>query len=120
MTFIPRHQEKHCFAACSEDKVNSGLCDCINRLRNENNMTTKTEFINKWKCWWMLQKQGAELTDAFEKELNAIIEQEIASKNLVKADIIGSSAVNKCNECSKELESGTVFCSVDCRQHYYH
>ena len=35
MTFIPRHQEKHCFVACSEDKVNSGLCDCINRMRNE-------------------------------------------------------------------------------------
>ena len=35
MTFIPRQQEKHCFIACSEDKVNAGLCDCINRMRNE-------------------------------------------------------------------------------------
>lgn len=35
MTFIPRQQEKHCFVACSEDKVNSGLCDCINRMGNE-------------------------------------------------------------------------------------
>ncbi len=35
MTFIPRQQEKHCFVACSEDKVNAGLCDCINRIRNE-------------------------------------------------------------------------------------
>lgn len=34
--------------------------------------------------------------------------------------VSGSSAVNRCNECSKELESGTVFCSADCRQHYYH
>lgn len=35
MTFIPQQQEKHCFMACSEDKVNAGLCDCINRMRNE-------------------------------------------------------------------------------------
>ena len=39
---------------------------------------------------------------------------------LPQADVSGSSAVNRCNECSKELEGGTVFCSVDCRQHYYH
>ncbi len=35
MTFIPRQQEKDCLIACSEDKVNAGLCDCINRMRNE-------------------------------------------------------------------------------------
>lgn len=40
----------------------------------------KQEFINKWKSWWMLQKQGAELTEAFERELDAIIEQEVANK----------------------------------------
>lgn len=34
--------------------------------------------------------------------------------------VSGSSAINRCDECSKELESGTVFCSADCRQHYYH
>lgn len=34
--------------------------------------------------------------------------------------VSGSSAINRCNECSKELEGGTVFCSADCRQHYYH
>ena len=32
MTFIPKQQEKHCFVACSEDKVNAGHCDCINRM----------------------------------------------------------------------------------------
>jgi len=35
MTFIAQQQEKHCFIACSEDKVNTGFCDCINRMRNE-------------------------------------------------------------------------------------
>ncbi len=37
----------------------------------------KKEFINKWKSWWILQKQGLELTEAFEIELNAIISQEL-------------------------------------------
>ena len=27
--------------------------------------------------------------------------------------------VNHCEECSKALESGTVFCSDDCSRHYY-
>jgi len=26
---------------------------------------------------------------------------------------------NHCEECGKELESGTVFCTADCRRHYY-
>lgn len=34
---------------------------------------TKEEFINKWKNWWMLQKNGAELTIAFEKELDSLL-----------------------------------------------
>ena len=41
-------------------------------------------------------------------------------EQLQQADVSGSNAINRCNECSKELESGTVFCSADCRQHYYH
>lgn len=35
MTFIPKQQEKNCFIACSEDKLNAGLCDCINRMKNQ-------------------------------------------------------------------------------------
>lgn len=35
MTFVPRQEKKNCFIACNEDKVNSGLCDCINIMRNE-------------------------------------------------------------------------------------
>lgn len=27
--------------------------------------------------------------------------------------------LNHCEECSKELEKGSVFCSADCRIHYY-
>ena len=40
----------------------------------------------------------------------------ITSSNLL---VNGSNTVNRCNECSKELEGGTVFCSVDCRHHYH-
>ena len=32
---------------------------------------------------------------------------------------VSGSDSNKCEECGKELESGTVFCSADCRIHYY-
>jgi hypothetical protein len=35
MTFVAQLEEKHCLVSCSEDKVNAGLCDCINRMRNE-------------------------------------------------------------------------------------
>jgi hypothetical protein len=33
MTFIPKQTQKNCFAACSEDKVKNGLCDCVNLAR---------------------------------------------------------------------------------------
>lgn len=49
-----------------------------------------------------------------------LFKAEILVKNCSIHAVSGSSAVNRCNECSKELESGTVFCSADCRQHYYH
>jgi len=45
----------------------------------------KQEFIKKWRTWWKFQKEETELTEAFEKELDAIIE--LSSKNLVKADV---------------------------------
>lgn len=35
MTLIPRQEEKHCFIACGDDKVKSGLCDCINRMQKQ-------------------------------------------------------------------------------------
>jgi hypothetical protein len=80
-------------------------------------MTTKIEFINKWKCWWMLQKQGAELTDAFERELNAIIEQEVVSKNLVKADVSGSLGFDE--GYSKGYSDAQREASQEIREHYH-
>lgn len=47
--------------------------------------------------------------------------EKIASDlKLLGIGAVSISAINKCNECSKELESGTVFCSAGCRHHYYH
>lgn len=34
MTLTPKQQQKNCFIACSEEKINPGLCDCINRMKN--------------------------------------------------------------------------------------
>lgn len=35
----------------------------------------KKEFINKWSSWWILSPERKELDDAFEKELNELIEK---------------------------------------------
>lgn len=40
-------------------------------------------------------------------------------KNISSNTVLADSLPNCCEECSKELESGTVFCSADCRRHYY-
>jgi len=73
----------------------------------------------KWKLgriFYDLAEGKIGVLDAYER-YDAI---ENEKSVLPQADVSGSSAVNRCNECSKELEGGTVFCSVDCRQHYYH
>lgn len=49
MTLLPHNSDIRCFVACEPDRVNAGLCDCHNRLRNEqlkeslnsNKMTTQ-------------------------------------------------------------------------------
>lgn len=46
-----RQQEKHCFVACSEDKVNAGLCDCINRMRNAKPVLPADKLCVGLKLW---------------------------------------------------------------------
>ncbi len=36
------------------------------------------EFISKWSNWWILAPKRKRLDDAFEKELNELIEREVA------------------------------------------
>ncbi|HOH71551.1 MAG TPA: hypothetical protein PK552_05840 [Paludibacteraceae bacterium] len=39
------------------------------------------EFIHKWSNWWILNPKRKQLDDAFEKELNELIEREQALRN---------------------------------------
>ena len=36
------------------------------------------EFVSKWSNWWILNPKRKQLDDAFEKELNELIEREAA------------------------------------------
>jgi len=36
------------------------------------------EFIRKWSNWWILNPKRKQLDDTFEKELNELIEREVA------------------------------------------
>jgi len=75
----------------------------------------KQELVKFAKWYQMEEMQRKE-----KKLFTAIVDDYMQNVVLPQANVSGSSAVNRCNECNKELESGTVFCSVDCRQHYYH
>ena len=45
------------------------------------------EFVSKWSNWWILNPKRKQLDDAFEKELNELIEREVA---LRQPPVIGS------------------------------
>ena len=40
------------------------------------------EFIHKWSNWWALSPRRKQLDEAFEKELNELIEREVALRQL--------------------------------------
>lgn len=42
---------------------------------------------------------------------------QMAEEILAKLILVNSQ--NACEECGERLDSGTVFCSADCRMHYY-
>jgi len=37
----------------------------------------KQQFISKWSNWWIFDERASELNDAFKKELEEIIQDEI-------------------------------------------
>ena len=55
------------------------------------------EFIRKWSNWWILAPKRKQLDDAFEKELNELIEREVA---LRIHDVVGRSEQFKCGKCN--------------------
>jgi hypothetical protein len=40
------------------------------------------EFISKWSNWWILNPKRKQLDDAFEKEINDLIEREIVLRSI--------------------------------------
>ncbi len=34
MTFVSNNSERSCFSACSQDKIDAGLCVCVNNINN--------------------------------------------------------------------------------------
>ena len=69
------------------------------------------EFINKWSNWWILNPKRKQLDDAFEKELNELIEREVA---LRIHDVVGQSEQLVC-ECMPDpkcmVKNGKVICN---------
>lgn len=45
--------------------------------------------------------------------------QEIAARKIYSQWSEYFKSINNCNECGKELGTGTVFCSADCRIHFH-
>ena len=52
------------------------------------------EFISKWSNWWILEPKRKQLDEAFEKELNELIEREVA---LRIHDVVGRSEQLVCD-----------------------
>ena len=65
------------------------------------------EFIRKWSNWWILNPKRKQLDDAFEKELNELIEREVA---LRIHDVVGRSEQLKAllSVMVEEFDSGGV------------
>lgn len=61
------------------------------------------DFIRKWSNWWILAPNRKQLDDAFEKELNELIEREAA---LRIHDVVGRS--EQLCECYDSHESNKV------------
>lgn len=55
------------------------------------------EFIHKWSNWWILQPKRKQLDDAFEKELNELIEREVA---LQQQPVSKSLVPHRCPVCN--------------------
>ena len=70
------------------------------------------EFISKWSNWWILNSRRKQLDDAFEKELNELIEREVA---LRIHDVVGRSEQLKCGNsnppCSPNIKFGCLECT---------
>ena len=71
------------------------------------------EFISKWSNWWILEPKRKQLDEAFEKELNELIEREVA---LRIHDVVGRSEQLACIHKLERLRliGGNITC-LDCQ-----
>jgi len=67
------------------------------------------EFISKWSNWWILEPKRKQLDEAFEKELNELIEREVA---LRIHDVVGRSEQLVCDHPEESLirDKPTDYC----------
>ena len=67
------------------------------------------EFISKWSNWWILAPKRKQLDEAFEKELNELIERELA---LRIHDVVGQSEQLVCDHPDEAIirDEPTDYC----------
>ena len=67
------------------------------------------EFISRWSNWWILNPKRKQLDDAFEKELNELIEREVA---LRIHDVVGQSEQLVCEHPDEAIikDKPTDYC----------
>ena len=75
------------------------------------------EFIRRWSNWWILNPKRKQLDDAFEKELNELIEREVA---LRIHDVVGGREQLRSKEqiCYKSNEPCKYDCSGLCKESF--
>ena len=71
------------------------------------------EFISKWSNWWILAPKRKQLDEAFEKELNELIEREVA---LRIHDVVGRSEQLVCDNHSPDLEHFMKYSESICKK----
>lgn len=67
------------------------------------------EFIRRWSNWWILNPKRKQLDDAFEKELNELIEREVA---LRIHDVVWRS--EQCGGCDESTGETKLWCCNHC------
>ena len=75
------------------------------------------EFISKWSNWWILNPNRKQLDDAFEIELNELIEREVA---LRIHDVVGRSEQLKCEHKGRRTATELVDYCEDCKKILFH
>ena len=67
------------------------------------------EFISKWSNWWVLNPRREQLDCAFERELNELIEREVA----LRKHPVGEQR-KQCNHKFERVERGGEFQGNQC------